>query len=44
MARYDLEEELTSRGLVAQQTDDELFSRLATEPTSVYCGFDPTAD
>jgi tyrosyl-tRNA synthetase len=44
MARYNLAEELTSRGLVAQQTDEELFSRLATQPTSVYCGFDPTAD
>ncbi len=44
MARFDLEAELTSRGLVAQQTDAELFHRLATKSTSVYCGFDPTAD
>ncbi len=44
MARFDLEHELTSRGLVAQQTDEKLFSHLSTAPTSVYCGFDPTAD
>ena len=37
-------EELTSRGLVADCTDTaELTKRLAS-PTTLYCGFDPTAD
>src|SRR5450432_2191952 len=38
-------EELTARGLVADCTDkDELLKRLAANPITLYCGFDPTAD
>ncbi len=37
---YDV---LTERGLIAQATHDDLRDRLA-RPTTVYCGFDPTAD
>ena len=44
MATFNLEADLKARGLVFQQTDDELFTRLEAQPTSVYCGFDPTAD
>lgn len=38
-------EELTWRGLYADCTDSEaLTRRLAEGPTTLYCGFDPTAD
>ena len=41
----DILEELQWRGLVADCTDsEELAKRLATGPTTLYCGFDPTAD
>ncbi len=37
--------DLTERGLVHDTTDPEaLVARLASGPTPVYCGFDPTAD
>jgi len=42
--RVSILEELQSRGLVADCTDTvELTKRLAS-PTTLYCGFDPTAD
>jgi len=42
--RVSILEELQSRGLVADCTDTvELTKRLAA-PTTLYCGFDPTAD
>lgn len=38
-------EELRSRGLLAQTSDEEgLASHLAEAPRTLYCGFDPTAD
>ncbi|HEX7859902.1 MAG TPA: tyrosine--tRNA ligase [Verrucomicrobiae bacterium] len=38
-------EELRWRGLIADCTDEiELGKRLAAGPTTLYCGFDPTAD
>src|SRR5215212_1873884 len=38
-------DELQARGLVADCTDSlELSKRLAAGPTTLYCGFDPTAD
>lgn len=38
-------DELVDRGLVHDSTDrDELRSRLAERPITVYCGLDPTAD
>lgn len=38
-------EELQWRGLVADCTDlEELPKRLSAQPTTLYCGFDPTAD
>jgi tyrosyl-tRNA synthetase len=38
-------EDLKWRGLVADCTDfDALQERLASSPTALYCGFDPTAD
>ena len=41
----NLLEELQWRGLVQDCTDAaELTKRLATEPITLYCGFDPTAD
>jgi tyrosyl-tRNA synthetase len=40
----DILAELDWRGLIAQSTDrDALAAELATGPTTVYCGFDPTA-
>ena len=39
----DLFSDLEKRGLIHQQTDEDLFTRLNASPTSVYCGFDPTA-
>ena len=39
----DLFSDLEKRGLIHQQTDEDLFTRLDEAPTSVYCGFDPTA-
>ena len=41
----DIYQELEWRGLVADCTDaTELQKRLASSPTSLYCGFDPTGD
>ncbi len=41
----DLLKELEWRGLLAQvSSPDELQQHLATEPRTIYCGFDPTAD
>ncbi|MEO0531228.1 MAG: tyrosine--tRNA ligase, partial [Planctomycetota bacterium] len=40
----DFFEELTSRGLVHQTTDENLGAWLAAKPRTVYAGFDPTAD
>ncbi len=41
----DIIAELQWRGLLADCTDLETLSkRLATSPTTLYCGFDPTAD
>src|SRR5215213_4502862 len=38
-------EELQWRGLIADCTDlEELSKRLSAGPTTLYCGFDPTAD
>jgi tyrosyl-tRNA synthetase len=37
-------EELKWRGLINQVTHDELGPWLETEPATLYCGFDPTAD
>src|SRR5215213_8924020 len=38
-------EELQWRGLIADCTDEqELNKRLTAGPTTLYCGFDPTAD
>ncbi|MBI2422587.1 MAG: tyrosine--tRNA ligase [Candidatus Hydrogenedentes bacterium] len=37
-------EELRWRGLLHQQTHDDLEARLAKEPITCYAGFDPTAD
>src|SRR3954470_13720305 len=40
----DILAELDWRGLIAQSTDREaLAAELASGPTTVYCGFDPTA-
>lgn len=36
--------ELQERGLIKQSTDIEVLSKLLDEGSSVYCGFDPTAD
>lgn len=36
--------ELQERGLIKQCTDIEVLSKLLQEGSSVYCGFDPTAD
>ncbi|WP_127534298.1 tyrosine--tRNA ligase [Paenibacillus kobensis] len=41
----NLLEDLEYRGLIHQSTNrDELQEKLNTEPVSLYCGFDPTAD
>ncbi|MBM7701192.1 tyrosine--tRNA ligase [Metabacillus iocasae] len=41
----DILKDLTFRGLINQQTDEEgLTALLAKESTRLYCGFDPTAD
>jgi tyrosyl-tRNA synthetase len=41
----DILDDLTSRGLFADCTDTPaLAARLAAGPTTLYCGFDPTAD
>lgn len=37
-------DELSWRGLLAQTTDEQLEKKLAAEPFTLYCGFDPTAD
>ena len=37
-------EELSWRGLVDNTTDEEALGKRLAEPTTLYCGFDPTAD
>ncbi len=37
-------EDLQTRGLIAQASDLEQIQTLLSEPQTVYCGFDPTAD
>ncbi len=37
-------EELGWRGLLDNSTDEEALSKRLAEPTTLYCGFDPTAD
>lgn len=39
-----LYEELSWRGFIKQMTHDELRTVLDTEPLTLYCGFDPTAE
>lgn len=36
--------ELQERGLINQSTDIDVLSKLLTEGSAIYCGFDPTAD
>ncbi len=36
-------EDLTYRGLVAQYSDEEKIREILSKPTTVYCGFDPSA-
>lgn len=43
MNNLNLFTELTDRGLVAQSSDPTAITSLLSQPTSVYCGFDPTA-
>ena len=40
----ELIEDLNQRGLIAQMTGDEQLAEHLTEPRTLYCGFDPTAD
>ena len=37
-------EELRWRGLIENSTDEKALSRQLSRPTTLYCGFDPTAD
>ncbi len=37
-------EELRWRGLIENSTDEKSLSRQLSRPTTLYCGFDPTAD
>jgi tyrosyl-tRNA synthetase len=39
----DILDELSWRGLVAQTTDEAALARQLQQPTTLYCGFDPTA-
>jgi tyrosyl-tRNA synthetase len=39
----DILEDLRWRGLVAQTTDEQLLVQQLQQPTTLYCGFDPTA-
>ncbi|MCG7497321.1 tyrosine--tRNA ligase [Vibrio sp. Of7-15] len=43
MNNTDIFTELTDRGLVAQSSDPAAITSLLSQPTFVYCGFDPTA-
>lgn len=36
-------EDLKWRGLIKSMTDEDAFTRLVAQGTSIYCGFDPTA-
>ncbi|MEH6443445.1 MAG: tyrosine--tRNA ligase [Oceanospirillaceae bacterium] len=45
MSKQTLLEELSSRGLIAQMTnEEELAQHLENQSVTLYCGFDPTAD
>ncbi|WP_421211793.1 tyrosine--tRNA ligase [Aeromonas enteropelogenes] len=44
MINPHLLDELTRRGLIAQNSDPEALASHLAEPRTVYCGFDPTAD
>lgn len=37
-------EDLKNRGLIYQNTDEEALRKRLDKPTTLYCGFDPTAD
>lgn len=37
-------DDLKSRGLIYQNTDEEALRKRLDKPTTLYCGFDPTAD
>ncbi len=37
-------QDLQARGLIAQMTGDERLHEFLSEPRTLYCGFDPTAD
>lgn len=43
MINLHLLDELTRRGLIAQNSDPEALATHLAEPRTVYCGFDPTA-
>ncbi|MGY3968000.1 tyrosine--tRNA ligase [Aeromonas enteropelogenes] len=43
MIKPHLLDELTRRGLIAQNSDPEALATHLAEPRTVYCGFDPTA-
>lgn len=43
MINLHLLDELTRRGLIAQNSDPEALASHLAEPRTVYCGFDPTA-
>lgn len=43
MNNLNLFTELTDRGLVAQSSDPTAITSLLSQPTTVFCGFDPTA-
>ena len=44
LARVSILEELNWRGLVADCTDTAELTKKLSAPTTLYCGFDPTAD
>lgn len=44
MINPHLLDELTRRGLIAQNSDPEALASHLADPRTVYCGFDPTAD
>jgi tyrosyl-tRNA synthetase len=37
-------DDLKNRGLIYQHTDEEMLRKRLNKPTTLYCGFDPTAD
>ena len=43
-ADYNLVDELKAHGLVAQTSNETELKAHLSEPRSLYCGFDPTAD